>query len=393
MNQKDLNLLVQFQLGLQFTPCFIICFSDSPGHEPFPICTKRCLSGQDQKWYTMSCYDSRQEKPKSSIMYQIHSSPRQTFAYDSTQDIAKIFNSAELQRIIPSTGGFLAFYFLYTTLGAETNSIVALYKAETNEIMYFLVEKDIPCAPRGIAVSPDATRVCLLVTSGGEDANDDHYDVQVYSKRPAAFEKSFQGVSFELEYEIQGLKSNRGSPMIMFDPRYVSSRLGIININSVQNIRVTHYFMVYNLKAHRAVTMPHENYIFDNDDLELLTAGYSPDGTWVHAVIGHVLPAMATKYKRFIWIINSDTLEIVKAIDIGSDSMDECFTNFLPIYSKCCRTMALRHRRSVKVYQLPVPETLRAMCRSVILQKHTDTDRLAIPENMKKYLQLKAYIV
>ncbi|KAK2169726.1 hypothetical protein LSH36_7g03044 [Paralvinella palmiformis] len=362
----------------------------SANYDSFPQCTGQNKPVKsDDRSNRFPCHDGR--KDGSSIVYQIHSAPKRTFAYTATDGPLK---DAEFQYIVPTSGEYVAFYLKATNLDGQRRGIVALYRPATAHTMYFFAERIIACEPIMAAISPDVSTVCLLLPSNtAADTGSVQYDVQVYCRRPAAFEKSFVGVAFELEHDIPGLQPDKGSPRIMFDPRHRCSRLGVINVNAVQNVRITHYFMVYDLQAKRVVVMPNEAYISNNTDLDLLEAGYSPDGAWVHALIGHAVPELAgDTYMRSVWIIHADSLQIVRTLDIGGASADVCGVNFLPIYSRSCRTMAVRHRKVVKVYQLPVPDSLRALCRSVIRQTVSDLETLNVSDQIKCYLQLKAYL-
>ncbi len=349
----------------------------------------------------MLCSEVTRDKLTSSFVYCGHMNScrkdkRAVLAYSANPALARIINDSDVEYEVYISRNHVAMVLRGYTLDGSSYRllVIAKYTPAHPEFHYFFLEKPDGYDVRQAEVSPDETLTCVLFTHRNIPTA---YDIQVYSRRPNAFQADHQGCTFELEYEIPGLQSCRGCPQIAFDPRYFSSRLGLMNVRKVQSLEIADYFTVYDLARKRIRSQASIGHSASGGvPIDLVYSAYSPDGTWAYCITCYPdsdsdSATASGKLLRNFMLFNSDSAQLLQVFDLGQDSVGECYLNAIPAFSRCVRKVALRHRKNIKVFQLPPARSLVALCTAVLLDRHDpdEISRLDVPRKVKQYLQFR----
>lgn len=362
-------------------------------------CTKKTDKFHNaNKWNTTYCLDLFHDKELCQLRFSRHGHPFHNRSYSDDTLVKELFQSAAKIVCLGTSEDRLVFILAFDEYRTQC---VYIFKPgeQTREVFFLCRTGNIVC--HQCVISPDGTRVSLTISeqvssiSGPDTSSMVRYAVQIYSKRPAAYEEGFQGNMFEIEHELPDVYGCLDVPKVMFDPRYHSSRLALVAIKSIQDTEICYYFTNYDLYQ-KVVQLSEKDSCPEHCQMfELLDAAYTPDGSMVLATVLAV-PSSETKQMKVIRAVlafNSNTLELIHTIKIGHENIDECYVNFRPNFSTNKYVMALRQRKTVKVYQLPIHLTLQNLCRIALLNHDSQGySRPDISPSISNFLQYKPYL-
>ena len=376
---------------MSYHPLF---FSDSKYFSPFLFCAHKPDKHESEfTWTSPHSFDLEQKKDACNVLCRSHRDHvLMTFKYDANDTLQELFSVGRLEKAMASAGYVSLLFALDTLADSKVYSIYAWEEDPASHIN-FSVDRMGEFALYQCVVSADKTRALLLLSD--KVTSPQSFDVQIYSRRPAAFAEGFSGNMFEMEYQISGLQPYCHIPMVKFDPRYYSSRLWLVNVKSFQFSEFSGYVKGYNID-NQQIKVPPEGATSSsvNDQVTLLDCVNSPDGAYIITLVlfrGPELPP-SIEAGQALQIYEADSLIQVKIVTL--DSSSECYGNFLPVFSQCSRKIALRSKKHIKVYQLPPPKTLQALCRSVVLHYFgaVGMKRISAPQKTVDYLQFKAHM-
>ena len=412
-----------------FTPyLYFLYVSDSSSFTPFEYCNTK-TDGRDVtggESLTQHWLEVEQKKDSNPMLVcRLHDHVAACLRYDGCPLLADLLEKGSVVKAVMCKLGHVGLllsigslsdhteYVMYlsdestSTASSQTaakpkhsttskHSTLDVNKQPSQEIN-FTLEISSPFTLYQCQLSPDVTRACLLLSTSGQDmtslpGKDMHCDVQIYSRRPAAFDHNFHGNMFELEHQISGLQAYCGAPMALFDPRYSASRLWLVNVRSFQFSEFDGYIKTYNINS-KQIKIPQEDEKSAIAGPFLLDCVYSPDGAFIVPLV-ILQDSEGFESDRALLIYDSDTLDRLKIVTIDFATPTDCYINYCPVFSLCSRKMALRTKKHVRIYQLPVPKTLQALCRSAVLHYlgQLGLDRIKASQKTTDYLQYKPYM-
>ena len=313
-------------------------------------------------------------------------------SYSDSRFLKELLKDADLEYVVPCSGPWHTLLFALDSLSDTKYYLIFAWSRTSN--LNFYVKKTGSFQIIQCAISPDESRIVILCSKSQEDGClVEDFSIQVYSKRPAAYEVNFYGNMFELEQEILGIHGYSGPPKLLFDTRFMASRFVLVNVKSIQWNTVSSFICSLDISKGRMITPSQEsNSIFS--DCSFVDSSYSTDGLWIliNVLKDIWVSTVATERGRAIVFVHPDTLEAHKCIDIGWDSLQDCWTNYIPSFSRDCQQVALRYKKYTRVYRLPRPNTLQELCRIVIRNCLNDNEiqRISAGKRIVNYLLYRA---
>ena len=343
-------------------------------------------------WDSRQCLKCSHNKATSSIIVQCHSQPEKTINYADSRLLGDLLQQAALEYIIPCSRPYHAFFFSLDSLSDTTYYHIFVCSPKSN--LNFDVKRTGPVEIVQCEISPDESRIILLFAEPLKHEDREEYDIQIYSKRPAAYDKNFYGNMFELEQEVLGVIGCTGPPKLLFDTRVLSSRFVMLNVKSVQWNTISSFICCLDLGKGRMITPNQDPANSPFHDCVFINACYSSDGAWllVHVIKDIWVSTVNTKRGRSIVFVHPDSLEAVKCLDVTCENLKDCWANYVPNFNRDCQQVALRFKKEIRVYRLPQPDTLQALCRIVIRNCLNDEELCRIPaaKSIMNYLHFKA---
>lgn len=387
---------------------------NSGSFPPFCHCnTKSDPQDNHSDWTGQHCFEVEQRKDNNPVIVcRLHDHVTACLRHDTCPLLTDLVSRGKVTKAVMCKQGYVGLLFSVGSLSDSTQYVMYLSQEyatsissaqasppnPTKQDITFTLDMTRAFNLYQCRLSPDATRICLLISTADPSqmsATDMHYDVHIYSRRPAAFDRSFRGNMFELEYQISGLQAYSGVPMALFDSRYSASRLWLINVRSFQFSEFEGYIKTYNIN-NKQIKIPQEDHKYKITPPHLLDCAHSPDGAYIVPLVIFREGELPEGFEsdRALLIYDSDTLDRLKIVTIEFASPSDCYVNYSPVFSLCSRKMALRTKKHIKIYQLPVPKSLQATCRSVVLHYlgQVGLNRLQAPQQTIDYLQYKPYM-
>lgn len=352
-------------------------------------CSQKYDDPLENKWNAALCNQGYFDKAASKISYSKHGMNKVEHTFSNNALLHALLNDATLESAIPSSVDYGTLHFTVDSLSDSKHHVICIISKDGERTPYFFLEKwGEDNVIHQCAKSPDGSRIITLISSHSKPHQ---YELQVYAMKPVAYDPTFQGSMYELEFEIPGVFPHYGIPLVLFNPSYEYSRLALINIKAVHWEDTDSFICTYDLIKKRPNLADHAEEALET--WLLMDAVYSPNGELVFVLV-LAMDQKATnslKMGRKLCVYSSVTLKEVQTIDLGFESLGSCLINFLPVFSFCGQHLFVRSKKQVKVIQLPPPRTLQGICRLVVLSNTSlnELEKLTVPKRVKDYLLFK----
>lgn len=224
-------------------------------------------------------------------------------------------------------------------------------------------------------ISPDGKVIAVLYYLRQDLSSPFKYDMYLYSVQTGKF--------------VTIIHCNTDvRPYVVFDPRYKSSRITIVNFS---NTKVKNGLVLYCIESKQLVAISPVvlSIIYGRG---YFCATFSPDGRYF--ILQKISDSMNDLY-----VFNSDSLKLLKHYYANLRQYSSlCNTNYAPIFSNCGSRMCIiseegfeRDKQlAVSLYQLPRPISLQEQCRIIIIQNLHSPETvksLPLPFRLKKFLR------
>ena len=344
----------------------------------------------------MSCFIANNDKNSNTLSCECHDDDALTFNYDKRDLIKEFLQHADIINVVPTTSDFVPICFMVNNLQEECMKFIYILAADPADNIFFFLNKEGQYTVSQLEISPDESRIGVLLAKKTATAQFDiQYIIRVYERRPQAYSKDFEGNMFDMGHEIPGFYPWNNAPKLLFDCRYFSSRIVVANVKRIQNKELTNYIAAYTFSKRSLLFAQKEGIFVGADDCDMKNALMSPDGIYVIAVINSKSgnKEIGLKPGKSLVFFDPDRLVALNIFHVGVDNVLCCFVADIPAFSKSGRKIAVRHKKNVKIIQLPFPPTLQSLCRSVFIEYMLgDIRQLSIPQKIKDYLQYRPYL-